>query len=190
RGAVGLGVRALEVSLHTTATGEWVCSHDRSTVRVTGVDHDIPETPWEVLRELRTKPDQTTDPSQSATPLLLFTELLELAPPDQVLFIDHKETSTGRGEDDPRALEHERRLLDFLDSVPGLSERVVWKVFAPGQPSRRRAAERGYPSWGAHYSARLDKYIDAADQFDLLGLEWDAPEEAWKRLIDVGRPVI
>lgn len=190
RGSVDLGVRALEVSVHTAATGEWVCSHDRSTVRVTGIDLDIPTTPWAELRRLRTRPDHTSDPGQDPTPLLLLTELLESCPPDQILFLDHKETSGGRGETDPAVIGRERRLLDFLDGVPGLAERVVWKVFAPAQESRRRAAERGYPSWGIHYSATLDQRIQDAERFDLLGLEWDAPEAAWREITRLGRPVI
>ncbi|MFC7623926.1 glycerophosphodiester phosphodiesterase [Microlunatus sp. GCM10028923] len=189
RGSIGLGVRALEVSVYTAATGEWVCSHDRSTVRVTGVDLDIPTTPWVELQQLRTRPDHTSDPGQDATPLLLLTDLIESCP-DQVLFLDHKETSGGRDDADPQAVDRERRLLDFLDEVPGLAERVVWKVFAPAEASRRRAAERGLPSWGIHYSATLDQRIGTADRFDLLGLEWDAPELAWRAITDLGRPVI
>ncbi|GAB3769583.1 glycerophosphodiester phosphodiesterase [Microlunatus parietis] len=190
RGSVDLGVRALEVSVYTAATGEWVCSHDRSTVRATGVDLDIPTTPWAELRRLRSRADHTSDPGQDPTPLLLLTDLIEACPPNQLLFLDHKETSGGRGETDQEAVGREQRLLDFLDSIPGLAERVVWKVFAPAEESRRRAAERGYPSWGIHYSATLDQHIRDAKRFDLLGLEWDAPEPAWRAITALGRPVI
>lgn len=187
-GSTALGVRALEISVHPALTGEWVCSHDPSTTRATGVDLDIAATPWTTLRQLLTRPDPTDDPHQSPTPLIELTNVLEATTADQVLFLDHKPTSMGA--EDPARLSHEARLFDFLDEHPGLRERIVWKVFAPAEGSRRRAAERGYPTWGIHYAASMNLHVSRAGRFDLLGLNWDAPRSAWERLTALGAPVI
>ncbi len=46
------GVPAVELDIHLCASGELVVTHDRSTKRVSGADHDIQTTPWDILREL------------------------------------------------------------------------------------------------------------------------------------------
>lgn len=189
--SVARGYKALELSVYETADqGVFVCSHDWNTSRMTGVSHGIPLTPWSTLSALTSTAEYTSDPSQSRTPLMRLDEVVAKYGQSHVLFIDHKETSLGNGESNPNKLAQEERLLDYLDTIPNGTDRIVWKVFAPATASRARAAARGYRSWGIYYATDMAAHASHASDFDILGLEWNAAQVHWDTLKATGKKVI
>lgn len=188
--SVARGYKALELSVYACATGEFVCSHDWTTERMTGVRHEIHETPWSTLSELTSTAEFTTDPSQSRTPLIRLSDVVAKYGETHVLFIDHKDTSAGNGESSSSKLAEEARLLDYLETIPGSHDRIVWKVFAPATASRDRAAARGFKSWGIYYATEMASLGANASLFDILGMEYNAAQVHWDTLKETGRPVM
>lgn len=190
-GSISRGYIALELSVYECATGEFVCSHDWTTQRMTGVNYQIMSTSWATLSTLTSTAAGTSDPSQPGQPLLRLEDVLALAP-DAVWFLDHKETSSRENPDQWR-LDSEARLLDWVEAnVPNATDRVVWKVFAQGYGSRERAAARGFQSWGIYYEDDLadPSLTEHLDEYELLGMEWNASQSAWNTVLAEGVPVV
>lgn len=173
------GFKALEVSVRRCSTGEYVLIHDWKTNRtVPGTDYAIWETPWSTLRTLR----------QASGPFMTLDQLLDQLPSDVVLAVDHKTTSD-RPDSNEADLQSELDLYAALAAAFGghPERRVLWKHFCRAG-SARRAKARGYRTMCMMYPGELD----AADlsQWDVLGMEWNAPAEAWARLTATGKPTI
>ncbi len=186
-GSLARGYRALEVSVYRCETGEYVASHDATTERMTGSSTQVGHTPWSALGALTSTPAHTTDPTQSPTALITLEQIMHWAP-DAVLFLDHKATSSGPGNEHDRASEAD--LFDHLDSLPGATGRIVWKVFKAGWESAQRARERGYPVWGIYYDDEVVLAPTRAEHFDLVGLNWDATPAHWSALVSLGKPTV
>ena len=173
------GFKALEVSLRRCGSGEYVMIHDWTTERtVPGTKLPIWSTPWDTLKTLR----------QAAGPLMRFTDLLEQLPDDVVLAVDHKATSAkadANSSDLQSELDLYTLLDDAFDSHP--ERRVLWKHFV-NAGSVERAKSRGYRTMCMMYPNELG----AADtsRWDVLGLEWNAPDGAWQQLTATGKPTI
>lgn len=172
--SVALGYKAIEISVRRASTGEWVCSHDWDTIRMTGESYGIGLTPWSTLSGLTSTAEFTDEPSQSRTPLILLNDVLAQYGESHVIFIDHKSTSDRDG-----TPEHQADLLDLMDlmdTTPGGTDRLVWKTFYAGDRSNGIAASRGYPVWSIRYSPDpLDKF----DNVTILGMNWNADQTAW-----------
>lgn len=182
------GYKALEFSVVRCSTGEYVLSHDWTTTRMTGVNNQIPTTPWATLAPLTSTAEFTDNPAQSRTPLLRLNTALALAT-DRVIFIDHKATSSN---ETPNAgdLASEEALLDYLDTIPGATDRFVWKVFKSGWASADRARARGYKAWMIFYDAEISTEPTRVDSADFLGQEWNDSVEDWNSALAVGKPII
>ena len=161
---------ALEVPVWRTADGVWVVSEDRTTGRVFGADHAIPETTWATLSRLRTR--------QGHLPMArLVEDVLDVYGADRVLFVDDKSDADAAA------------FLDLLDSFAGRSRYVVkswWKSTAVAAEARTR----GYLTWGYYDDAGLAQLAGTEPQFDLLGLPWSAPAADWAAARATGKPVI
>ena len=173
------GFKALEVSVRRCASGEYVLIHDWKTTRtVPGTDYAIWNTPWATLQALR----------QASGPFMRLDQLLDQLPSDVVLAVDHKTTSD-RADANEADLQSELDLYAALDAAFGghPERRVLWKHFYLAG-SARRAKARGYRTMCMMYPGELD---DAdLSQWDVLGMEWNAPAEAWARLTATGKPTI
>lgn len=186
-GSLSRGYKALEVSVYQCATGEFVCSHDWTTERMTGVRHEIHATPWSTLSTLTQTAANTTDPSQPRQPLMRLTDVLALAG-DRVLFIDHKPTSGGPGNTaDTAAMNN---LLDFLETIPDATDHIVWKTFKGGYQAAQAARARGFKTWGIYYTAEITTAPDRLSDFDYIGLDYNAAQSYWNVAVATGKPTI
>lgn len=171
------GFKALELSVRRCATGEFVLIHDWVTTRtVPGTDYQIWNTPWSVLAGLQ----------QASGGFLRLTDVVDQVGQDIVLAIDHKVTSskpTGSQGD----MESENALFDYLDTIPNAKDRVLIKQFVNGGVSERAKA-KGYKSMCMMYPNE----VAGADlsSWDVLGMEWNAPDDVWATLKATGKPLI
>ena len=173
------GFKALELSVRRCSTGEYVLMHDWKTNRtVPGSDYAIWNTPWETLKDLQ----------QASGPVMLLDEVLDNIPSDVILTIDHKTTSS-KEDSSEGDLQSELDLYTKLDAAFNgkPQERVIWKSFIKGGGARRARA-RGYKTMCMFYETELAGA--RFDEWDVLGLEWNASQSAWTILNATGKPTI
>ena len=171
------GFKALELSVRRCASGEFVLIHDWVTTRtVPGTDYQIWNTPWSTLAGLQ----------QASGGFMRLTDVVDSVGQDIVLAIDHKVTSskpTGSQGD----MESENALFDYLDTIPNAKDRVLIKQFVNGGVADRAKA-KGYKSMCMMYPNE----VAGADlaKWDVLGMEWNAPDDVWATLKATGKPLI
>ena len=173
------GFKALELSVRRCGSGEYVLMHDWKTNRtVPGSDYAIWNTPWETLKDLQ----------QASGPIMLLDEVLDNIPSDVILAIDHKTTSS-KEDASEGDLQSELDLYTKLDAAFNgkPQERVIWKSFIKGGGARRARA-RGYKTMCMFYETGLA--IARFEEWDVLGLEWNASQSAWTMLNATGKPTI
>ena len=173
------GFKALELSVRRCSSGEYVLMHDWKTNRtVPGSDYAIWNTPWETLKDLQ----------QASGPIMLLDEVLDNIPNDVILAIDHKTTSSKEDASDGD-IHSELDLYTKLDAAFNgkPQERVIWKSFIKGGGARRARA-RGYKTMCMFYETELAGA--RFDEWDVLGLEWNASQSAWTMLNATGKPTI
>ena len=171
------GFKALELSVRRCSTGEFVLVHDWVTTRTAqGTDYQIWNTPWSVLSGLQ----------QASGGFMRLTDVVNQVGDDIVLAIDHKVTSSkqvgSQGD-----MESENALFDYLDTIPNAKDRVLIKQFVNGGVADRAKA-KGYKSMCMMYSNE----VAGADlsSWDVLGMEWNAPDDVWATLKATGKPLI
>lgn len=171
------GFKALELSVRRCSTGEFVLIHDWVTTRtVPGTDHQIWNTPWSTLSGLQ----------QASGGFMRLTDVVNSVGSDIVLAIDHKVTSdketASQGD-----MESEQALFDYLDTIPNAKDRVLIKHFVKGGVAARAKA-KGYKTMCMMYPNE----IAGADlsSWDVLGMEWNAPDDVWAALKATGKPLI
>ena len=171
------GFKALELSVRRCSTGEFVLIHDWVTTRtVPGTDYQIWNTPWSVLSGLQ----------QASGGFMRLTDVVGSVGQDIVLAIDHKVTSskpTGSQGD----MDSEKELFDYLDTIPNAKDRVLIKQFVNGGVAARAKA-KGYKTMCMMYPNE----VAGADlsSWDVLGMEWNAPDDVWATLKVTGKPLI
>lgn len=165
--AVAHGADALEVSCHRTSDGVWIVAHDQTLQRV---DPSAPATPitqmtWEQVRRFRTK----------GQPIVRLEQILEAYGRSHVLVVDPKGS----------ALQHQ----DFLSRFR--PETTVFKFSADATWLLSAAQRAGFRTWGYGYAEHaLDGRLATwASACDYLGMEYGASAEAWKRTLEIGKPV-
>lgn len=171
------GFKALELSVRRCSTGEFVLIHDWVTTRtVPGTDYQIWNTPWSTLSGLQ----------QASGGFMRLTDVVGSVGQDIVLAIDHKVTSsklTGSQGD----MDSEKELFDYLDTIPNAKDRVLIKQFVNGGVAARAKA-MGYKTMCMMYQNE----VAGADlsSWDVLGMEWNAPDDVWATLKATGKPLI
>lgn len=178
--SLAAGFKALELSVRRCATGEYVLIHDWVTSRtVPGTDYQVWNTPWSTFEGLQ----------QASGGFLRLTDVLDTAPEDVVLAVDHKVTSS-KEVGSTLDMEAEAALFDLLEDRFGAENakrRVIIKHFIKGGVSGRARA-RGYRTMCMMYPNE----IPGADltKWDVLGMEWNAPDDVWATLRATGKPLI
>lgn len=171
------GFKALELSVRRCASGEFVLIHDWVTTRtVPGTEYQIWNTPWSVLSGLQ----------QASGGFMRLTDVVDQVGDDVVLAIDHKVTSskpTGSQGD----MDSEGALLDYIDTIPNATGRVLIKQFVNGGVAARAKA-KGYKSMCMMYPNEVAN-ADLSS-WDVLGMEWNAPDDVWATLKATGKPLI
>ena len=171
------GFKALELSVRRCSTGEFVLIHDWVTTRtVPGTEYQIWNTPWSTLAGLQ----------QASGGFMRLTDVVSSVGDDIVLAIDHKVTSdketSSQGD-----MESEKALFDYLDTIPNAKDRVLIKHFVKGGVAARAKA-KGYKTMCMMYPNE----VAGADlsSWDVLGMEWNAPDDVWATLKATGKPLI
>lgn len=171
------GFKALELSVRRCSTGEFVLIHDWVTTRtVPGTEYQIWNTPWSVLSGLQ----------QASGGFMLLTDVVDQVGDDVVLAIDHKVTSV-KPVGSQADMDSEKALFDYLDTIPNAKDRVLIKQFVNGGVAGR-GKEKGYKSMCMMYPNE----VAGADlsSWDVLGMEWNAPDDVWATLKATGKPLI
>ena len=175
--AIAAGFTAFEFSTYQTRDGVFIGSHDWTTERTTGQLHEIWNTDWSEIQTL----------SQAAGPIIRLEDAVAAMPEGSVLVLDHKATSatSAYNEGDRRS---EAALFDLLETLfEKPTERVIWKVFG-GSDSDSRARERGYKTMCMLYPNEVAGA--SLNRWDILGMEYNAPQETWNTLLATGKPTI
>lgn len=177
--SLAAGFKAFELSVRRCATGEFVLIHDWVTTRtVPGTDYQIWNTPWSTLAGLQ----------QASGGFLRLTDVMDSVPSDVVLAIDHKVTS-----DKPTSstgdMESEAALFAFLEERLGAQaqKRVIIKHFVQGGVAARAKA-KGYRTMCMMYPNEVAGA--PLTDWDILGMEWNAPDDVWATLRATGKPLI
>lgn len=177
--SLAAGFKALELSVRRCSTGEFVLIHDWVTTRtVPGTDYQIWNTPWSTLAGLQ----------QASGGFLRLTDVMDSVPSDVVLAVDHKVTS-----DKPTAssgdMESEAALFALLEERlgPAARRRVLIKHFIQGGVAARAKA-KGYRTMCMMYPNEVAGA--PLTDWDILGMEWNAPDDVWATLRATGKPLI
>ena len=177
--SLAAGFKAIELSVRRCATGEFVLIHDWVTTRtVPGTDYQIWNTTWSTLAGLQ----------QASGGFLRLTDVMDSVPSDVVLAIDHKVTS-----DKPTSstgdMESEAALFAFLEERLGAQaqKRVIIKHFVQGGVAARAKA-KGYRTMCMMYPNEVAGA--PLTDWDILGMEWNAPDDVWATLRATGKPLI
>lgn len=180
-GSIAAGYTLLEVSVNRCATGEFVCSHDTTTDRVTGSSFTIRDTPWATIAGL----------SNQGAPLLRLPDALDLIGDRAAVAIDHKPSSWGST--DPVDISEEALLIQLLGQYPGGRDRFLWKTFGGGVQSRNRAKTAlGLQTMSMWYESEVGDptWTEFIGQEDIIGMEYTASQANWDTTKAVGRPTI
>lgn len=132
REALARGAIAVETDVHVAATGEVVVSHDANTLRTTGVDRVIADTPWSELRGLDA--GRWFGEAFANEPLPLLPELLALLKGRAVLCLELK-----------AGLGLVERSVSAIDAA-GQRDEIVIFAFDAGMVAEARARLPGVPA--------------------------------------------
>jgi len=177
--ALAAGFKALELSVRRCSTGEFVLIHDWVTTRtVPGTDYQIWNTPWSTLAGLQ----------QASGGFLRLTDVMDSVPSDVVLAVDHKVTSD-KQTSSSGDMDSEAALFALLEERLGAQaqKRVIIKHFIQGGVAARAKA-KGYRTMCMMYPNEVAGA--PLTDWDVLGMEWNAPDNVWATLRATGKPLI
>lgn len=177
RQAVAHGAPAVEISVHRTLDGHFVCHHDPSLLRLCGVQLRIKDLTLEQLSGYRNDASAWLGPNVPSEPIPTLGEVLEQIGGQAVLFIEDK---TGQ---------YATELLDALEQSAAPVQTVIWKQPCSGA-GYRQASERGYLTWGYFAPEEFDRIESLAGQFDAIGIHDSADQATIDRAVSTGKPVI
>lgn len=86
--AVDQGADAFEIDIHLSQDGQLVVIHDATTLRTTGVDLAVKDTPWSALKDLDA--GSFKSPDFAGEPIPLLRDVLDFLPDQVGLFIEIK----------------------------------------------------------------------------------------------------
>ena len=154
-----LGADAAECDVRLSSDNQVVVFHDKNTRKLTGENHVIAKTPWEMLSRLTIKTRETNLPSYEGERIPLLKDLLETIPPGRTLVIEIK---TGT------------EILPFLKAVVDRHWTSGAISFISFDFDAIRQAKAIYPRVPCYYLARskskAKKHIPLAVQNKLDGL--------------------
>lgn len=184
--AVLNGYPCLEVSLARTSDGVLVCNHDASINNVvyggaTGLP-DISAQTWATLSTYQIK-GPTEHLERGPEPFLKLTDLLDKYASSHIFMIDPKSIASA----------NYTEILDLLDGYGGPA-RFIGKWVGSNITWSNALKARSYLSWGAFFSADWvtgSGFNSAwADQWTMLGLNYDASQAHWTEILATGKPII
>lgn len=178
--AVRFDVDAVEVSTWRTLDGVWVCTHDDDLSRTTGESVVVSQSTWADLQRLRISPPSDGDAEQAVRPqpMCRLTDVLDRYHDSHVLFVDNKPA------------DHVDEFLGILGGYPDAGRTFVSKSYWRAQSMAEAAHDAGIATWGFHYGKELVAADPGSAAWDLLGMNHDAGDDAWRRIREPGKPVL
>ncbi|QRQ79995.1 glycerophosphodiester phosphodiesterase [Glutamicibacter protophormiae] len=175
--SVEAGARAIEISVHRTLDGVFICHHDANLRRMTGVDKNIADLTYAELDMIRNDAREWLGPRAGTEPIPRLQDVLDRIPRNVFLFIEDK---TGQ---------NTSSLLDLMDSVEAATSRMVWKQNCTAE-GYVLAHERGYLTWGYFAPEAFELIPQLQERFDLLGIHDSASDGQLSLVASFGKPVI
>lgn len=193
--AVIRGYGALEVSVNRTSDGVYAVVHDADIERVIfSPDTGLPPVASMTWAEIQAY--ELAGPvyfrERAPEPFERLETIANTYKASHVFMVDPKATDTS----------HYTELLDLLDSLagtvagnPGGNTRFVGKYVGDNVAWSDALAARGYESWGAYFdtdwvTGGAGFPSASADQWTLLGLNFDASSAHWTEIKATGKKVI
>jgi len=178
RNSAKRGYGALEISLARSSDGIWFGLHDETLDRTSQVKGLPPasEMTWDDINRYQVSLNAEGHPQ----PYLAWSEFSSAFGRSHVLFVDPK-----------LALDRIDEFLDMVLRDVGVEHAVI-KGYGDATALADRARARGFQTWGYYYTADYESGLLSAtqDHWTTLGLNWDAPPEAWQQIISYGKPVM
>lgn len=175
--SIDSGIKAIEVSVSATSDGVFVCHHDTTTKRMTGVDRTIADVTWEELSQLRSDGRAWLGPAAKQQPLPLLTDVLDAFARTHVIFLEDKQGTNTQA------------LLELMDSYPHSTDHFVWKQWA-GATQYTLVDKHGYKTWGYFTTELYERADDLAPRFNFLGVSHTATDAQVAKLVGFNKPVI
>ncbi len=186
RNAVEAGVDALEISLARSKDGVWFGLHDETLDRTSGTRGMVAsQHTWAEISALQIRPTGEVAAGQPPQPYLRFEQLAAAYAATHTIFVDPKLV----------AKTHYPELVALMASaVERPQDTFVAKYYCTGRSWPELARRNGYRTWGYYYGQEIadgtTPLADTHQRWDLLGLDYDAPAEAWRAVLALGKPVI
>lgn len=180
------GYPCLEVSIQRTLDGVLVCNHDPSINGIVygGVSGlpDISAMTWADITNYQIRPpDRHLE--RGPEPFLRLVDLLDVYGESHIFMIDPKNISST----------HYSSILDLLDSRGG-PDRFLGKWVGSNLTWSNALKARSYDSWGAFFSSDWTPgsgfNSSWADQWTMLGLNYDASQAHWDEILATGKKII
>jgi Glycerophosphoryl diester phosphodiesterase len=175
--SVGLGAKAIEVSVNATKDGVLVCHHDTTMARTSGENVAIADLTWSELSKLKIDARAWLGPASHPQPIPRLKDVLKAYAKSHVIFVEDKQgTNTAA-------------LLKLMDGYPDSNTRFVWKQWAAaGQYAVAR--QHGYKTWGYFTPELIPHASTYAGRFDYLGLMHTSTDAEIAEVVALGKPVI
>ncbi|WP_159611311.1 glycerophosphodiester phosphodiesterase [Glutamicibacter sp. JC586] len=177
RQAIAHGARAIEIYVHRTRDGYFVCHHDSNLQRPCGVSQEISDISWEQLQKVRNDARAWLGPSTPLELIPSLTEALSVVGGKAVLFIEDK---SGK---------HATDLIELLEGSSAPDDPIVWKQ--PAMASTHTvASQAGFKTWGYFAPEVFADIEPLATAFDAIGIYDSADPKTISRAVSTGLPVI
>jgi Glycerophosphoryl diester phosphodiesterase family len=167
------GYGGLEVSVNRTSDNVWFGLHDQTLLRTSGVDIDPTTITWAQLQQYRIEL-----PGKPSVPYMPLIEMIVRYGRTHVFIVDPKYRLSEGGV-----------LLDWMTARMPAS-RIIGKYSGNGTTFANMCRPRGIKSWGYYYAASYDGFRQYFSAWDMLGMEWDAPQAVWNDMLSYNKPVI
>lgn len=157
-------MNTLEISVFVSSDGQFICSHDPDTARVTGQAYTIASTPAATLTGLSAT-ISCTDPPTPQPHLCLLTDVLNEFAATHLILIEDKSYANGAA------------LRALISTYPNFRQHFVWKSYGAGGTSDVTAAHAlGLASWGYFFDADMPSFEAKQGLFTLAGLDFNSSD--------------
>lgn len=175
--SIGMGTKAIEVSVNATKDGVLICHHDTDMARTSGANVKIADATWAQLQRLTIDASRWLGPASPPQPIPLLKDVLDAFAATHVIFIEDKQGTNTKA------------MLDLMDRYPDSTKHFVWKQWV-GAGQVKAAAERGYTTWGYFSPELIPRAAQLAPSFDYFGAMHTFSDEEIAAVVAAGKPVI
>lgn len=164
---MGLGAKAIEVSVVVSSQGTLWCSHDATVDRETGKASRGAFSSFtdKQIAAMMVKGNLAKDdPGQPDRPFALFSDVLTRYGGRVVIFVEDKTYS------------HTDKVITAMQTIPSYREKFVWKQAGPGHKFPQ-VTDAGIKSWGYYFNADKAKFSATQAQWDYVGTDYHSADD-------------